>query len=140
MTDADNNTAYVDEAEVPRCLGGGFTFVLEEGQKTTRQKRQVIFEHYDSLKKRWVEGALYGGLQFENVVQATARDVMIEGMFAAEEKRYPIVLTVHDELLCDVPSGHGSAAELQSIMSTVPSWCQGLPLAAKTWEDVRYAK
>jgi len=51
------------------------------------------------------------------------------------------VLTVHDELLAECPAGFGSADELAEIMSTVPAWVVGdLPLAAKAWEDVRYAK
>jgi len=137
LQDKDGKTAWVDDSDVVAYLKEGFTFTDAE----PRYKKQVFFEGYDNTRSRWDENmALYGGLQFENIVQAIARDVMVEGMFAAETKGYPIVLTVHDELLCDVPNGHGSAAELKAIMSTVPHWCVGLPLAAKCWEDERYAK
>ena len=89
---------------------------------------------------------LYGGLQCENVVQAIARDVLVEGMFGAEARGYKIVLTVHDELLTETPlggdhfGGDHSPDELQAIMSSVPAWCAGLPLAAKTWRGMRYDK
>lgn len=136
LQDGDGNYAWVKEDDVDGLLSKGYF----RTEKQPRVKRSVIFECYESEKKRWGKSSLYGGLQFENIVQAVARDVMVEGMFAAEEKGYNIVLTVHDELLCDEPVGHGSAEELQSIMSTVPSWCPGLPLAAKCWEDIRYAK
>jgi DNA polymerase len=81
-------------------------------------------------------------LQCENNVQAIARDVLVEGMFEAEARGYEIVLTVHDELLTETPltGGMYSPEELKEIMSTVPAWCEGLPLAAKTWRGMRYDK
>jgi DNA polymerase len=138
VIDADGRTTWADEHETEKLIKAGCC----RTDAAPRSKRKVIFEEYDSLKKRWLVNydGLYGGLQFENVVQAIARDVMVEGMFAAEDRGYPIVLTVHDELLCDVPEGHGSAEELREIMATVPAWCPGLPLAAKTWEGQRYEK
>lgn len=84
---------------------------------------------------------LYGGMQFNHIVQGTARDIMVEGMFGAEKAGYRVVLTVHDELLTEAPHGFGSAKELEDIMSAVPAWVVGdLPLAAKAWEGMRYDK
>jgi DNA polymerase len=105
-------------------------------------KREVCYSGYESSKNRWVDNfQLYGGLQCENNVQAIARDVLVEGMFGAEERGYKIVLTVHDELLTETPlGGDYSPEDLQKIMATVPAWCQGLPLAAKTWRGMRYDK
>lgn len=119
------------------------SYILKGWVKTDREPRSrhsVVYEGYDNTHKKWTTFQLYGGLQFENIVQAVARDVMVEGMFLAEAAGYLIVLTVHDELLTDTPLGHGSAADLQRIMSIVPDWAPGLPLAAKCWEDERYAK
>lgn len=105
-----------------------------------RRRRQVFFEGYDGEKKRWGMQTLYGGLQHENICQAIARDVLVECMFAAEAAGYPVVLTVHDELLTEPPIGHGSKDELRQIMRRVPDWCVGLPLDAKCWEGFRYEK
>ena len=105
-----------------------------------RRRKQVVYEGFSSEKKVWGLQALYGGKQCENICQAVARDVLVEGMFAAEAAGYPIVLTVHDEVLCEVPDGHGSAQQLRAIMRRVPAWCEGLPLDAKTWEGSRYEK
>ena len=129
-------TALVESDEVVSYLKQGW---VDTGKRGANRYR-VVYEGYDNTSKRWTNFSLYGGLQFENLCQAVARDVMVEGMFEAEAKGYPIVLTVHDELLTDVPVGHGTAEELQAIMSHVPDWAEGLPLAAKTWEDTRYAK
>jgi len=136
LKNANGETKVVEEDEIVEHLKDGWVQTGENGPARYR----VMYEGYDNTSKRWTRFSLYGGHQFENIVQAIARDVMVEGMFRAEAKGYPIVLTVHDELLTDVPVGHGSVAELQQIMSTVPDWAEGLPLAAKTWEDFRYAK
>lgn len=116
--------------------------MLEDGGVLVRQsRRRVDYEGYEGEKKRWATMNLYGGMQFNHIVQGTARDIMVDGMLEADKRGYPLVLTVHDELLAECPKGFGSADELAEIMSTVPAWVVGdLPLAAKAWEDVRYAK
>ena len=123
-----------DEAQAAKLVAEG-VLRLDE-----RRRRQVFYEGYDSERKRWGQQVLYGGLQCENICQAVARDVLVEHMFDAEAAGYPIVLTVHDELLTEVPAGRGSAEELRDIMRRVPPWCAGLPLDAKTWEGFRYEK
>ena len=112
--------------------------LVERVTRAGRKAWSVEYDGLDQVTNRWGPQRLYGGLQCNNVVQGTARDVMVEAMFRAEAKGYPVVLTVHDELLCERATG--SAAELQAIMSELPAWAQGLPLAAAAWEDVRYVK
>ena len=111
----------------------------KNGNAYERVKRSVSFWGYK--EGRWKKLYLYGGLQCENIVQGTARDVMVDRMFEAERRNYPIILTVHDELLTlvqDIPDFN--SGELQKIMSVVPPFVEGLPLAAKAWEDMRYVK
>ena len=110
--------------------------VINEG----RLKRQVFYEGYDGQHKKWGKFALYGGMQFNHIVQGFSRDVLFAGAFAAEDAGYPVVLDVHDELLNECPVGFGSAEHLEALMCVVPSWANGLPLSAKAWEDMRYAK
>lgn len=105
------------------------------------EKNAVEYWGVDGKTKKWSPQRLYGGLQCENIVQAVARDIMVESMFAAEEAGYPIILTVHDELLCEVPDNPSfSSTALEEIMSRLPAWATGLPLAAAAWEDQRYVK
>jgi len=105
-------------------------------------KYQVEYDGLDSVTNRWCPQTLYGGKQCNNVVQAAARDLMAESMLNAEQNGMPVVLTVHDELLCEVGEEHtGTCADkLRRVMSEVPGWAQGLPLAAAAWEDKRYVK
>ena len=76
----------------------------------------------------------------ENATQAIARDVMAAGMVAATAAGYNVILTVHDELVCEVKEGHGSAAELAMLMTRDLPWAPGLPLAAEGAESEYYCK
>jgi DNA polymerase len=90
---------------------------------------------------RWLKLDLYGGMQCAHIVSGTARDLLVEAMFAVEAAGYPIILTVHDELLSEVPTSFGSAREFQDIIvASRPAWAEGLPLVSAAWEDVRYVK
>lgn len=122
------------EGEIAEMLAAG-------GQLHRVSRRRVDYEGYEGEKRRWATMNLYGGMQFNHIVQGTARDIMVDGMLEADKRGYPIVLTVHDELLTECAEGFGSAEELENIMAAVPTWVVGdLPLAAKAWEDARYAK
>src|SRR5262249_32881911 len=46
---------------------------------------------------------LYGGLICENVVQAVARDVLLNGMIEAEKIGFTIIMTIHDEVVGESP-------------------------------------
>jgi DNA polymerase len=90
---------------------------------------------------KWLKLDLYGGMQCAHIVSGTARDLLVEAMFAVERHGYPIILTVHDEILAEVPEGFGSAAEFQDIIvASKPGWAEGLPLVSAAWEDARYVK
>jgi DNA polymerase len=79
----------------------------------------------------------YGGRLTENVVQATARDIMAEAMIALEEQGFEVVGTVHDELLID---GAHDLGYVEDIMCTPPDWCREIPLAVEGGHLARYAK
>jgi DNA polymerase bacteriophage-type len=94
----------------------------------------------NSMTRKWTPYDLYSGLLAENAVQAIARDVLVEAMLRAEAQEFPVVLSVHDEIVCELPESRGSAHELEAIMKEVPEWAQGLPLNAEGWEGFRFRK
>jgi DNA polymerase len=100
----------------------------------------VSFWGVDSRTRQWARQYGYGGLWTENAVQAIARDVLAHAMLALEAKGYPIVLTVHDEIIAEVPAGRGDLPEFETIMCALPTWANGFPVAAEGWEGDRYRK
>jgi DNA polymerase len=72
---------------------------------------------------------IYGGKVAENLCQAVARCIIGEQMIQIE-KRYRVVLTVHDAIACIVPEeeAHEAQAYIEECMRTPPAWAQGLPL------------
>lgn len=116
-------------------------FLEECGYDVVRKRTRyhVRFMGLDD-EKRWRPHVLYGGYQCENIVQGTARDVMVPAMLRAEAAGYPLILTNHDELLAEPPIDHGSAEEFEQLMSVPEPWMLGLPVAAAAWEGKRYTK
>lgn len=89
--------------------------------------------------KKLAKSYLYGGALFANAVSGTARDVMVEAMFRLDED-FPLVLTVHDELLSEVDAGSVDINEYRRRMEIIPPWADGCPIVADCWEGKRYAK
>lgn len=99
--------------------------------------------HYYVMKTGvWKRIDAYGGLLTENVVQALARDVLVHSMFKLEEEGYPLVLTVHDENLGEVPEARVDEKAFADIMRDGPAWAQHLrvPINVETWVGERYRK
>ena len=85
------------------------------------------------------ENKLYGGKLTENIVQAVARCVMTDGMIRIQ-KKYPCVLTVHDEVVTLVPESEAEEAENWVLAQMVmePKYMPGIPLAAEIGHAKRY--
>jgi DNA polymerase len=90
--------------------------------------------------KKWAPQTTYGGKLVENIVQATARDIMANGMMKAHKAGYKVLLTVHDELVTEVPKGFGSVEEMEKLICDIPAWADGCPIAAEGWQGERYKK
>lgn len=137
LVDADGEAHPAEEfdaEEIAARVAAGAT--LESG----RARTQVMFQGKNMRTGVWGRQRLYGGLQNNNVVQSTARELLREGMLRVEAAGYPIVLHCHDEVVSEIDEGCGSVGEYEALMSTVPSWAEGLPLVAKGWLDRRYVK
>jgi DNA polymerase I-like protein with 3'-5' exonuclease and polymerase domains len=82
---------------------------------------------------------IYGGKVVENICQAVARQVVAEQMLRIQ-KRYPVVLTVHDAAAIVAPVAEAKEAQayVEECMSWNPPWAAGLPLACEAGAGESY--
>lgn len=99
----------------------------------------ITYEGIGSTKK-WERIETYGPKLVENIVQATARDLLAEAMINVDKKGYEIVMHVHDEIIVETPIGKGSLKEVCDVMAIAPEWAKGLPLRADGFECEYYRK
>lgn len=101
----------------------------------------ITYMGVDQYTRKWSRLKTYGGKLFENVCQAVARDVLTRNMPLIEQAGYQVVLTVHDEVICEAPDSEEFNAEhLSSLLSANPPWAPDMPLAAGGFEAYRYRK
>jgi DNA polymerase len=74
--------------------------------------------------KEWPRARLWRGLACENVTQATAHDLLREALRRLDD----VVLHVHDEIVIETDEPEVAKARLEEVMTTPPSWAEGLPL------------
>lgn len=87
--------------------------------------------------KKWERLESYGPKFVENIVQATARDILCYAMQTL--KHCAIVAHVHDEIIIDADRRMSLAAVCEQ-MSRTPPWAKGLKLRADGYECEFYQK
>lgn len=125
--------AYADPriSTETKTLKNGNTFV----------KETLSFMAVHPKTGKWVREYTYGGKLAENVTQAVARDVMVDSMLRLERDGYPMVFSVHDENVAEVPFDNLRTLEdFTEKMSRVEPWAKGLPVRVDSWEGERYKK
>jgi DNA polymerase len=102
-------------------------------------KETFTYVGIDSTTKQLYREHTYGGKLTENIVQAIARDVMVEGMFNIKNYGLDIVLTVHDEILSEGMNDI-NLEEVKECFIRQIKWAPDLPLDAEVWKGYRYRK
>ncbi|WP_447716859.1 DNA polymerase [Pluralibacter gergoviae] len=105
------------------------------------EKGNINYMGVNSYTRKWQRLKTYGGKLVENVTQAAARDVLAGNMPLIDDAGYSIVLTVHDEVLCEAPDNDNfNDAALSALLSTNPAWAPDIPLNAGGFEAYHYRK
>lgn len=90
---------------------------------------------------------LHGGIITENIVQAVARDILVQALRNLEEAGWPVVTHIHDEVVCEIPQDKRDLSEAElvtevsEIMCRPPSWADDdLVIKAAGYTCQRYHK
>ena len=144
FVDMVKEAGRVRSVELPLPSGRSLTYhnprIIQRETPWGAMRDTAQVDTLNSVTRQWTSQIIWGGLLTENVVQATARDLMATAMMALEIKGYPVILSVHDEIICEVPDGFGSLDEMIDIMTRVPAWAEGCPINAEGKEGKRYRK
>ncbi len=92
------------------------------------------------INTQWIRRDTYGGLLVENITQAVARDIMAYSIPRLEMAGFPILMTIHDEIVSERPTGEGKIQEMIDIMCKIPKWAIGCPIVADGSVGKRYRK
>ena len=111
----------------------------EDGKVSTNVR--IKYQGENQLTRQWGFQYTYSGKLVENCTQALCRDLLANALLNVEANGYPIVLHVHDEIICETPDlPEYNVAELERLMCELPEWAEGFPLVAEGAELKRYAK
>ncbi|PHS06390.1 MAG: hypothetical protein COA78_14330 [Blastopirellula sp.] len=88
---------------------------------------------------KWQRLYTYGGKIVENACQSLALDIMAANMPEIDRSGFPIILTVHDEIIAEITED-GTGDDLAAFMSKQPDWLPNFPLAAAGYSTYRYRK
>ena len=138
---------------IERSLYGGEEFVYKclifrKGEIELPNGMKLLYpdlriDRDDKGRSQWVYGPdatkLYAGKVTNNVTQALARIVMTDGMLRVSQ-RYPVVGTVHDELIALVADDEVDEAKTWVLaqMTMEPRYMPGIPLNADGGAHRRY--
>ena len=129
---------------------GALCYTLRSGRMLRYQNPRLIqgkfgnpaVKYQKPLGKNMVWTDTYGGKLCENVVQATARDIMSDALVKLDAVGYTLVATVHDEVI--IEHSYYSADEqlehVERIMRENELWSTGCPLDVEGFTTVRYKK
>ncbi|TXH54606.1 MAG: hypothetical protein E6Q97_10545 [Desulfurellales bacterium] len=99
------------------------------------EKDEFAFDTYqkDQVRTRFCHGSKFS----QNATQATARDLLAQMLVEVQKIIKPmggaVILSVHDEIVCEIPSVESEEALRQcaEAMTTRPTWAPDLPLGSE---------
>ena len=127
----------------------GFLFItLPSGRRLAYVKPRIGVNRFGGesvtyegvgCTKKWDRIESYGPKFVENIVQATARDILADAMRRLDAAGYRIAMHVHDEVVIEAPKT-ASLEEICAIMGETPKWAKGLLLRADGFTCDHYKK
>jgi len=105
------------------------------------QKFSLAYYGVDSKTHKWTEIPTYGGKLVENIVQSISGDLLRTATVNLESAGWRVVLSIHDELVCEVPDNDDyNVDKMIKLMCKQQSWADGLPVTGEGYEGQRFKK
>lgn len=131
------NTSLAIRLPSGRCiLYANPRISTETNKKTGRVRKSISY-----VGVYFTRESLYGGKIAENVTSGISRDILATAMLRVDKYGFPIVLTVHDEIIAEVKRlGKLTLKMMIKLMLILPTWATGLPLHIEGYQAIRFRK
>lgn len=126
-----------------RMLYYPYPSIIDKTMPWGAVKPALQYKGVDSVTRQWKSLDTYGGKLCENITQAICRDLLAGAVIRLEREEFPVVMHVHDEVVCEVPeflADDRTVGDVERIMSQLPAWAEGFPVEAVGWMGKRYRK
>lgn len=102
----------------------------------------IGFYGKNQVTGKWEKQETYSGKIAENCTQSVARDLLAESIERLEANGFEILFHIHDEVVIDYGGDDADEAleKVYALMSEVPKWAKGLPMAADGWVGAYFKK
>lgn len=107
--------------------------------KWGKEHEEITYEGLNQTTKKWGKMTTYGGKLTENIVQATARDILGYVILRAERQGLKVVFHIHDEIIVEAEEGQ-TLEQVEELFSTPIRWCMDLPLKGAGYSTPYYLK
>lgn len=88
---------------------------------------------------KWAQVSTWGGKITENVVQGMCADLLRYSMGSLDAAEWNIILSVHDEIVCEMPTD-SDPEEMKALILHKPKWAETFPLAVSGWVSPFFIK
>lgn len=99
----------------------------------------IEYEGLNQKTKKWGKLRTYGGKLTENIVQATARDILGCVILRAEQRGLNVVFHIHDEIIVEATKDQ-ALPMVEALFSEPIPWCKDLPLKGAGYTTPYYLK
>ena len=99
----------------------------------------IEYEGLNQKTKKWGKLRTYGGKLTENIVQATARDILGCVILRAEQRGLNVVFHIHDEIIVEATKDQ-TLPMVEALFSEPIPWCKDLPLKGAGYTTPYYLK
>lgn len=107
---------------------------LPSGRKLAYPQPRIAddrIKFFGKLKTtQWGDCEMWGGTIVENLCQAVAADIMVNGTQNAEDAGYEVATLIHDQALAYLKPGQ-TPEEFVRLLTALPAWAKGLPVEAE---------
>jgi DNA polymerase len=99
-----------------------------------------VFNFWTPWKSSWVETDTFGGSLVENIIQALTRDILRDGMLAADKAGFKIVGHCHDEAISEGANNQSDLRDFEHYLCQSSEWAEGYPIEMESYISKNYKK